>query len=397
MDTEARPQTPPSKPKMNPRYRMTLLLLVCSILILLNEISDLVLVDPYTTMVLTPKRRKPRKNVWASTPASHQFLNSTTYTLTNISRPKMVQREAANSLEKVTAAMPKRLNVTSKTGRILVYNRVPKCGSTTMLRVLSKLAHYNKYSHRSSKLYHHHQLTQHEQDVLELRWIRYLKRGYHSYDRHMYYFNMTRSENFIWINFIRDPVERFVSEFYFMRSPARWAKPMMKKQKRPPKSWFTMKLETCVLAEHPECLPDVGHDHELQLTYFCGQHPECRVVGSRWALQQAKENVERYYSVVGLLEEMLLSLQVLQSYIPRFFNNVTHISTSLGLISTKMNEDKTKPLVSGRILSVLRSRLGEDNEFYDFIRQRLHLQAAAIGVQVTSIGASEDMAELKHL
>ena len=42
-------------------------------------------------------------------------------------------------------------------------------------------------------------------------------------------------------------------------------------------------------------------------------------MNSPWALQQAKENVEKYYSVVGILEDLPLSLQVLEHLLPRFF------------------------------------------------------------------------------
>lgn len=392
MDTDLLLQnSPKAKKKMSPRYRLALFLLITSIFILLNEISDMASGDPYSSMV-TSQGLTFRIPPPAASPTSNYLLNSTSYDVSNISIPQNGQIIIVKSLEKVSAwsqdIQPTALNVTSKTGRMLIYNRVPKCGSTTMLWIIKGLSQKNKYTHRSSKLYHSRQLSKYKQNLLEKQFNRYLKHGYHSYDRHMYYFNLTRAENFIWFNFIRDPVERFVSEFYYLRSPDRWKKDMMKKVKRPPLSWFNMKLDKCVLAEDPECLPTLDTEHELQLTYFCGQHPDCRKVGSRWALQQAKENVERYYSVVGLLEEMPLSSKVLQSYIPRFFKNVTSIPLSSG--SKKVNVDKTKPSVSDGILSILRSRLVEDYEFYDFVKKRLHLQAKAIG-------ASEDMAELKHL
>lgn len=41
-----------------------------------------------------------------------------------------------------------------------------------------------------------------------------------------------------------------------------------------------------------------------------------------WALQAAKNNVERYYPVVGILEELNSTLEVLESNIPYFFKGV---------------------------------------------------------------------------
>jgi len=36
-------------------------------------------------------------------------------------------------------------------------------------------------------------------------------------------------------------------------------------------------------------------------------------------MQKAKENVEKHYAVVGILEEINMTLTVLEHYIPRFF------------------------------------------------------------------------------
>ena len=43
------------------------------------------------------------------------------------------------------------------------------------------------------------------------------------------------------------------------------------------------------------------------------------------ALNKAKENVEKHYAVVGVLEEMNKTLTVLEHYIPRFFKGATDI------------------------------------------------------------------------
>lgn len=36
-------------------------------------------------------------------------------------------------------------------------------------------------------------------------------------------------------------------------------------------------------------------------------------------MQKAKENVEKYYAVVGVLEELNMTLTVLEHYLPKFF------------------------------------------------------------------------------
>ena len=51
----------------------------------------------------------------------------------------------------------------------------------------------------------------------------------------------------------------------------------------------------------------------------------CRRLGDRKALEQAKQNMERYYSVVGVLEELNQTLSVLEHLMPQFFDGVTQL------------------------------------------------------------------------
>ena len=58
--------------------------------------------------------------------------------------------------------------------------------------------------------------------------------------------------------------------------------------------------------------------------YFCGQHDECAVHGSKWALQLAKSNINKWFPVVAVLERMKDSLQVLEHLLPKFFLGALH-------------------------------------------------------------------------
>ena len=55
-------------------------------------------------------------------------------------------------------------------------------------------------------------------------------------------------------------------------------------------------------------------------------------------MQRAKRNVEQHYSVVGVLEDMDITLQVLEGYIPRFFRNARQ--TYYGEQNAKLNPTK---------------------------------------------------------
>ena len=59
--------------------------------------------------------------------------------------------------------------------------------------------------------------------------------------------------------------------------------------------------------------------------YFCGQDPECIVVGSREALAKAKRNIELWYPVVGILEDLKTTLMVLEKKLPKYFSGVSEL------------------------------------------------------------------------
>ena len=87
-----------------------------------------------------------------------------------------------------------------------------------------------------------------------------------------------------WVNIIRDPVDRFVSLFYYLRAKHRWTHQLQ----RPPKEWFEKDINNCIIFGDPECQfnPELNFLKENQLTYFCGSSPECKKVGSKAALQK---------------------------------------------------------------------------------------------------------------
>lgn len=77
-----------------------------------------------------------------------------------------------------------------------------------------------------------------------------------------------------------------------------------------------------MVAGDPECHFVNGQSYDLTIPYFCGQHPDCMILNNAWALSRAKSNVERYYKVVGVLEELNATLQVLEYKLPYFFKGV---------------------------------------------------------------------------
>ena len=54
-------------------------------------------------------------------------------------------------------------------------------------------------------------------------------------------------------------------------------------------------------------------------------------------MRKAKENVEKHYAVVGVLEELNKTLTVLEHYVPRFFKGAKDVYWSKYNIHIKFN------------------------------------------------------------
>ena len=65
--------------------------------------------------------------------------------------------------------------------------------------------------------------------------------------------------------------------------------------------------------------------------FFCGHSKECRS-RTRWALAQAKKNVEKYL-VVGILEEYDDFIKVLEKLLPNFFQDAYKQAKTSGNIN----------------------------------------------------------------
>ncbi|CAL4164492.1 unnamed protein product, partial [Meganyctiphanes norvegica] len=271
---------------------------------------------------------------------------------------------------------PSARNVTPHESSLIIYNRVPKCGSSSMLDALKRLQIGNMFKLVGSSVYFRRWLNSEEQmkEIKNIQKYTMNKKLPNKiiYNRHMYFINYTQFglTNPIYMNFIRDPIERFISYHYFMRDT----------RHQPHQNiWSKLSVDECVQAQHWECLPEKGQSFELTLSYFCGHHQFCREVGNRDALQQAKYTVEKYYSVVGVLEEWTKSFKVLQHYLPGFFKSPSKtLNDYIAAGHSKANKGTNRKKVSESSKAALRKAFKEDMEFYDFIKQRLFLQFESI-------------------
>ena len=62
------------------------------------------------------------------------------------------------------------------------------------------------------------------------------------------------------------------------------------------------------------------------MTYYCGSAPICKNTGNYDVLQRAKYNVEAYYTLVGMANDLKRSFELLEVLLPAFFKGTVVFS-----------------------------------------------------------------------
>ena len=107
---------------------------------------------------------------------------------------------------------------------------------------------------------------------------------------------------------------------------------------------------------------------------FCGHELFCAEFGGEAALARAKENVERFYTVVGVLEDMNRTLEVFEAAMPDTFVGAKALYLSDREIERKQMRNAYKLPVAEDTMAAVRANFTREIEFYEFVKQRLHDQ-----------------------
>jgi len=310
-------------------------------------------------------------------------------TLDELAKPKSyLSRELSN--EKLNLN-PMDLNNTRKAKKdILFFNRVPKVGSQTtmeLLKALSKKNHFMYHKDRTQKV-ETIKLTYNEE-----KWLANLVNYFEEpsvYVKHVCYVNFTQFDMDvpIYVNLVRDPVERVISWYYYVRAP--W---YFVERKRafpdlplPNPNWLRKDFETCVRTYDRECryIPGLKRDgfgdHRRQTMFFCGHSDDCTGFNTEIAMKKAMENVEKHYAVVGILEDLNKTLTVLEHYVPRFFKGALNTYWEEVHMYSKINRNIYKPPVAEATKEIVRKNFTREIEFFEFCKQRLHKQYLALNL-----------------
>lgn len=292
---------------------------------------------------------------------------------------------------------PMALNNTAKHTKLTVmFNRVPKVGSQSTMELMRALSYKNGFTFhrdRPQKVENIKLTVREEKRLVQLVDV---FRPPSVYVKHVCYVNFTQYNGTqpIYVNMVRDPVERVISWYYYVRAPWYFVerKQAFPELPLPSSQWLRKDYESCVMSGDRECQYREGDERPdfAQLSeFFCGQHVNCTGFNTEFAMQKAKENVERHYAVVGILEEMNMTLTVLEHYVPRFFKGAKSLYWNEMKRFSKVNKNIYKPKVAEKVKDYVRKNFTREMEFYNFCRQRLHRQYAALKLhpgEMDSIG-----------
>ena len=113
----------------------------------------------------------------------------------------------------------------------------------------------------------------------------------------------------------------------------------------------------------------------FQITFFCGMKDECEEFESKSALKIAKNNVEKYFAVVGILEKWQESLKLFEHFVPAYFKNVKQIyNGDYKNDRSKINENNIKQETPEYIKKMIAVNFTLELEFYEFCKQRFYKQ-----------------------
>ncbi|CAH8512674.1 unnamed protein product [Dicrocoelium dendriticum] len=252
--------------------------------------------------------------------------------------------------------------------KLLIYNRIPKTGGTSIVHLVYQLYQANKVAVAFLNITHdRHSLT------LSNRLLLVRDLSARDYSRplllhgHFRYLNFKQCGSVVqplYINMIRDPLDRLVSYYYFLRFGDDF-RPYLIRRRMSNLVQQSQSFDECVVAKGYDCHPNKLW---LQVPFFCGHAAYCQVPGSRMALETAKRRVTEDYVLVGITEAFDDFVLLLEKIFPQFFNGaLTLLRGSNGwhmrrtINKSPINESTRSYFKSNPVWQV-------EQEFYDFVR-----------------------------
>ncbi|CAD6999203.1 heparin sulfate O-sulfotransferase [Ceratitis capitata] len=245
---------------------------------------------------------------------------------------------------------------------VVLYNRVPKTGSTSFVNIAYDLCKRNKFHVLHINVTANMHVLSLPNQITFVRnvtkWHEMKPALYHGHMAFLDFSKFQIAHKPIYINIVRKPLDRLVSYYYFLRYGDNYRPNLVRK-----KAGNKITFDECVLSKQPDCDPK---NMWLQIPFFCGHAAECWEPGSEWALNQAKHNLVNEYFLVGVTEQMEDFVDLLERSLPRIFHgfrehyqhsNKSHLRQTSWKIAP--NDDTINTIHKTKIWQM-------ENELYEF-------------------------------
>ncbi|XP_014204527.1 heparan sulfate 2-O-sulfotransferase 1-like [Copidosoma floridanum] len=265
---------------------------------------------------------------------------------------------------------------------VVIYNRVPKTGSTSFVGVIYDLCKKNKYHALHINITNNMHTLMPANQMQFVRNISYwdsMKPAF--YHGHIAFLNFQKfgfDNRPLYINILRKPLDRFVSYYYFLRYGDNFRPHLIRR-----KHGDTKTFDECINAGQADCDPN---NMWLQIPFLCGHDPACWEVGNQWALEEAKRNLQRHYLIVGVTEELSDFILVLQSILPRFFKGAHNLFLHNNKSHLRQTTQKIEPLPE-TVKKIQKTVVWKmENELYNYALSQFHaLKRRVINASVQDV------------
>ncbi|PIK49318.1 putative uronyl 2-sulfotransferase [Apostichopus japonicus] len=171
--------------------------------------------------------------------------------------------------------------------------------------------------------------------------------------------------NYVGISVLRDPLERFISEFNFVKYGDGQINASKLIAHTAPD--FLLTLDECVQQKSPFCSREVVSS--FTLSFFCGFDKRCRVA-NEWTYRQATKNVEEKFVMVGVTEELDNTIKLLERLLPNMANGVEKIYNQKQKVNRQAYVTHTKEQPSPRIRDKLLRMMYWEYKFYYHVKSK---------------------------
>lgn len=242
---------------------------------------------------------------------------------------------------------------------VLIYNRVPKAGSSSMTSLINKLS-----SRHGFKLLGWFDLPSHDFEAVQAAVHDALSKGEKTVIAQHFHFPEIVHEDVAYINVLREPVARCTSQYYYLRYGDR----REEDRKKVLSKYGDQTIDECIdSGKSDTCFNCDGWKQSL---FFCGPDGgECGDLSPSEVLDRAKQVIDAHY-VVGVIEDFQGTVAVMEKLFPTFFEGGLELLKKVKPQRVTQGSSNYVP-PSDRSVAAIKKILDQDEQLYAWVTANL--------------------------